>query len=495
MRIAQGAIAGVLCIFAVASAVSAGKPQQLPGRGNLADRGPSNFNARERQALQSRSRLDVVTGQGNGSSNRSGQTQVGRGRQAGPQSGTGRVGQDSGRRSIFGQSSTRTARFDQRGSRTQSSKTQKRSGSRLGFFSRTSTENTEPGDDDAGDDDNGSPSRGNRQINPQDRRFLPKADRLLTKRLADIDHLRDIALANGNDRLLQKADELETLAREQYARRIDERGDDPTDGTPPSDPVDEFPTDSTEPSDPVDDFSTEPSEPMDDFPTESIGDEPVTDDPVSLSFEEVPTTVGTASTFSEPAFSEPMLSGPTLSAPAQFNTSTTTTGQASLQNYNQFPQQRRQPVYGYQYISGGQQTQPVAGRDFGRVTSEAARLDGRGYGTNVNGQARLDGRGYGTTISNGVRTQNTNGSAFQNAQQFPTARTAPYRRGMTYLNKGNVTSAPMALPPGQTFGTTTSEQGRTLRRDFGTTTQDTARTDGRSYGTTISSGVRNPSGF
>jgi len=47
-----------------------------------------------------------------------------------------------------------------------------------------------------------------------------QADRILANRLADIDHQRDIALENGNERMLQKADKLEQIARNQYQRRI-----------------------------------------------------------------------------------------------------------------------------------------------------------------------------------------------------------------------------------------------------------------------------------
>jgi hypothetical protein len=43
-------------------------------------------------------------------------------------------------------------------------------------------------------------------------------DRLLAKRLATIDKLRDQALENGNERLLEQADRLEELARRQHAR-------------------------------------------------------------------------------------------------------------------------------------------------------------------------------------------------------------------------------------------------------------------------------------
>ena len=48
-----------------------------------------------------------------------------------------------------------------------------------------------------------------------------QADRILANRLADIDHLRDIALEKGDDRMLQQSDKLEQLARNQYQRRID----------------------------------------------------------------------------------------------------------------------------------------------------------------------------------------------------------------------------------------------------------------------------------
>jgi hypothetical protein len=54
------------------------------------------------------------------------------------------------------------------------------------------------------------------------RRAMTQADRLLAKRLADIDHLRDQALRNGNTRLLEQADRLEALARRQYDRRIND---------------------------------------------------------------------------------------------------------------------------------------------------------------------------------------------------------------------------------------------------------------------------------
>lgn len=47
-------------------------------------------------------------------------------------------------------------------------------------------------------------------------------DSLLANRLASIDHMRDIALKNGNERMLDQADKLEALARQQYQRRTGE---------------------------------------------------------------------------------------------------------------------------------------------------------------------------------------------------------------------------------------------------------------------------------
>ncbi len=72
-----------------------------------------------------------------------------------------------------------------------------------------------------------------------DSRFdLTRADRILAKRLADIDHLRDIALKNGNFKLLDQTDKMEEAARKQYKRRIDVTP--PPEPIPP--PVDDTPT-------------------------------------------------------------------------------------------------------------------------------------------------------------------------------------------------------------------------------------------------------------
>jgi len=53
----------------------------------------------------------------------------------------------------------------------------------------------------------------------QNRMSTSDADRHLAKRLADIDHMRDVAIENGNERQLQQADQLEQLARQQYEQR------------------------------------------------------------------------------------------------------------------------------------------------------------------------------------------------------------------------------------------------------------------------------------
>lgn len=49
---------------------------------------------------------------------------------------------------------------------------------------------------------------------------LTRSERLLAKRLAQIEKLRDIALKNGNVRLMEQADRLEKLARQQHDRRV-----------------------------------------------------------------------------------------------------------------------------------------------------------------------------------------------------------------------------------------------------------------------------------
>uniref|UniRef100_A0A7C2P163 Uncharacterized protein n=1 Tax=Schlesneria paludicola TaxID=360056 RepID=A0A7C2P163_9PLAN len=60
---------------------------------------------------------------------------------------------------------------------------------------------------------------------PWDRSGQSRADWLLAQRLSVIDHVRNVATKNGNDRLKQQADRLEDLARDQHARRIGDYDD------------------------------------------------------------------------------------------------------------------------------------------------------------------------------------------------------------------------------------------------------------------------------
>jgi hypothetical protein len=56
---------------------------------------------------------------------------------------------------------------------------------------------------------------------PWTRTGMTQAEWLLAKRLASLDHMRDIAAKNGNERMLDRADTLEALAKRQYDRRTD----------------------------------------------------------------------------------------------------------------------------------------------------------------------------------------------------------------------------------------------------------------------------------
>jgi hypothetical protein len=55
----------------------------------------------------------------------------------------------------------------------------------------------------------------------RNRRAYTQADRLLAKRLEQIDRLREQYLTTGDGQLLEQADKLENLAREQYQFRLD----------------------------------------------------------------------------------------------------------------------------------------------------------------------------------------------------------------------------------------------------------------------------------
>jgi hypothetical protein len=92
---------------------------------------------------------------------------------------------------------------------------------------------------------------------------LTRADRILAKRLADIDHLRDVALKNGNLKLLDQADKLEQVARTQYERR--------TGTTPTPEPQPEPPA-----TDPVSPTPDPVQPPVDETPTPGV-EEPLSE--------------------------------------------------------------------------------------------------------------------------------------------------------------------------------------------------------------------------
>jgi len=93
---------------------------------------------------------------------------------------------------------------------------------------------------------------------------LSRADRLLAKRLADIDHMRDIALRNGNTKLLDKADKLEQLARWQFGRRPGLPTNPEAPQAPVPDPDPGQPSDMAPPPDQIPDYIEPALDP--DFP-------------------------------------------------------------------------------------------------------------------------------------------------------------------------------------------------------------------------------------
>jgi len=101
-------------------------------------------------------------------------------------------------------------------------------------------------------------------------RFDPtRAERILAKRLADIDHLRDVAIQNGNTQLLDRADQLEVIARRQFAWRTG-GGETPSD-EPVIDPL----ADTTIP-DPIEEPVIDP---LPDIPVSDATDDPITEPP------------------------------------------------------------------------------------------------------------------------------------------------------------------------------------------------------------------------
>lgn len=81
----------------------------------------------------------------------------------------------------------------------------------------------------------------------QNRLARINADKILTRRLAQVDRLRDIALENDNADLLARADELEQAARADFTRRTGESSEPTPDPTPDPGPTpDPDPTPETE---------------------------------------------------------------------------------------------------------------------------------------------------------------------------------------------------------------------------------------------------------
>jgi hypothetical protein len=135
----------------------------------------------------------------------------------GPQFGTGRLGRDSISRSSQRERGRRLSGIDRRERRQERRENQANAGT------DSSTESAaENGQSDAAD----ARRIANRLRHKE--RHIARADRILAKRLADIDHLRDIALENGNLKLLDRADTLEELARKQHVERLSRHGSEMT---------------------------------------------------------------------------------------------------------------------------------------------------------------------------------------------------------------------------------------------------------------------------
>ncbi|HUG92673.1 MAG TPA: hypothetical protein VML55_17665 [Planctomycetaceae bacterium] len=180
--------------LAAASAGIAGPPATPGHQGQAAGR----MSDRARAALLNRAGLhefeqgQVLGGNAAGRRRDAGSVSA---RALGPQAGSGRFGQDG--------------------------PTERRSGLETAERARSRFQPNHGTTDADGDD-----ARSARLGPPADRgerRYGPDlADHLLAQRLAAIDHMRDVALDNGNLELLERADELEALARRQHARRTGE---------------------------------------------------------------------------------------------------------------------------------------------------------------------------------------------------------------------------------------------------------------------------------
>lgn len=138
---------------------------------------------------------------------------------ASPQSGTGRIGREL----TAGRSSGRRDAAAAERSLGRRPADGAKSGIRLGWLrnGKSSADGATAGD---GATTPGAAGLAHRPEAPRRRghdpgRILSKADRLLAQRLAQIERMRDEAVANDDDELLRQADKLQALARAQYTQR------------------------------------------------------------------------------------------------------------------------------------------------------------------------------------------------------------------------------------------------------------------------------------
>ncbi len=310
-------VLAMLPLLMSTAAFGAGRPEDAGNRDRGSDRGRAFSDQRIREALESRSGIDLDRLRDQTTSGEQG---------IGSQNGTGRLGSDThtdrGRGPANGVDSDRLGGRDIRSFDDRRRSNDRGLFSRLGRRSsderridRTNRKNDDSDDDatdsteDSADDRSDSSEKSGRRhenqgpADPTD--TLSRAERLLAQRLAKIDHLRDIALANGNTQLLAKADELEELARRQFLmrtqgqkldwgnyKRHSHEGDDSTpptdDTTPPADDTTPPADDTTPPADdttPPADDTTPPADdtipPADDTTPPADDTIPPADEPVA----------------------------------------------------------------------------------------------------------------------------------------------------------------------------------------------------------------------
>lgn len=198
MRTTIGSAAGLLFVVAFASLTLAAPPASVPGRG----KGLSVAKSRVQRALESR---EQVLERARIRVTQRASTRLVERRNKGrlrPQQGTGRLGEKK---------LLKVGQDEHRGLLRRA----------RGLFTRTRSRET-------GKVADSKPGKVATNIPQRRGRSQPiitaRADRLLQKRLASIDQMRDLALENGNLKLLERADELETIARWQFDRRIRKTG-------------------------------------------------------------------------------------------------------------------------------------------------------------------------------------------------------------------------------------------------------------------------------